>query len=314
VRIVFLGTPDSAIPPLTALLSAGHLVSLVVTQPDRPAGRSGSPRPPAVKSAALRDGLPVIQPAKVRVPAFREAIAAEQPDALVVVAYGRILPEAVLAVARLGAVNLHFSLLPRHRGAAPVQWAISSGDGVTGVTTMLMNARMDEGDLLLQREVPVEPGEHAPPLTARLAAVGSGLLVETLSGLARGTIAPRPQDPALASYAPPLAPADGQADPSAPAGTIERLVRAFDPWPGVWLRHAGRRIRIVDARAIDGLSHAGPAGTLTGLESGDLGMACGGGTLLAIRELQPEGRRVMSARDALNGRHLAPGDRLERIS
>ena len=313
MRIVFLGTPDSAVPTLEALLSAGHHVSLVVTQPDRPAGRSASPRPPAVKSAALREGLRAIQPVKVRVPEFREALEAERPDALVVVAYGRILPEAVLAAAPLGAVNVHFSLLPRHRGAAPVQRAIAGGDDVTGVTTMLMNARMDEGDLLLQREVPVEPGEHAPSLTARLASVGAGLLIETLSGLGRGAIDPRPQDPALATYAPPLAPADGNADPSSPARTIERLVRGFDPWPGVWLRHAGKRIRIADARAIDGVSDAGPAGTLIGLESGELGMACGGGTLLAIRELQPEGRRVMSARDALNGRHLAPGDRLERI-
>jgi len=266
-----------------------------------------------VKSAALERGIRTIQPEKVRAPAFREALEAERPEALVVVAYGRILPEAVLGVARLGSVNLHFSLLPRYRGAAPVQRALVNGDTVTGVTTMLMSAGMDEGDVLLQREVGVEPGEHAPSLGRRLASVGAALVVETIEGLGRGTLDRRPQDAAVATYAPPLVTGDGHADPASPARAIEGLVRGLDPWPGVWLLHRGRRIRIADARARQGGSSGAPSGTLLALGPGGVGLACGGGSVLEILEVQPEGRRAMSARDALNGRHLEPGGRLERI-
>jgi methionyl-tRNA formyltransferase len=310
VKVVFLGTPESAVRTLEALLAGGHAVPLVVTQPDRPAGRSGAPRPPAVKTAALAAGLPVLQPERVKAPGFRDALAGERPDALVVVAYGRILPQAVLEVAPLGAINVHFSLLPRHRGAAPVQWALARGEEVTGVTTMLMNARMDEGDILLQREVPVEPGEHAPALTRRLADAGAALLLETLAQLPEGTFEPRPQDPVLATYAPLLTARNGEIDPGLTAVEIEGRVRGFDPWPGVWVSRAGKRVRIVDADAVASATTGDPPGTVIGLDGDAFRVACGGGTVLAVRRIQPEGRRAMSSREAMNGRHLAVGDRL----
>jgi methionyl-tRNA formyltransferase len=314
VKVVFLGTPESAVPTLQALLSGGHAVALVVTQPDRPSGRSGAPRPPAVKAAALAAGLPVLQPERVKAPGFRDALAGERPDALVVVAYGRLLPEAVLEAAPLGAINVHFSLLPRYRGAAPVQWALAGGEEVTGVTTMLMNARMDEGDVLFQREVRVEPAEHAPALTRRLAEVGAAVLLETLAGLQERTIARRPQHPAAATYARLLTASDGQIDPGLSAAEIEGRVRGFDPWPGVWVSRAGKRVRIVDANAIAGAATGEPPGTVIGLDGDAFRVACGDGTVLAVRRIQPEGGRAINSREAKNGRHLAVGDRLGRIA
>jgi methionyl-tRNA formyltransferase len=313
VKVVFLGTPGSAVPTLEALLAAGHSVPLVVTQPDRPAGRSGAPRPPAVKSAALAEGIPVTQPERVRPPAFRDSLAIEGPDALVVVAYGRILPQEVLDVAPLGAINVHFSLLPKYRGAAPVQWALANGERITGVTTMLMNARMDEGDVLLRRELCIEPLEHTPSLTLRLANLGAAALVETLARLQRGEIDPLPQDPAEATYARLLAAADGEADPGLTAVEIEGRVRGFDPWPGVWMGCAGKRIRIVEAQAVAGARVEDLPGAVIGLEGDALRVACGGASILAVRRVQPEGRRVMTPREAVNGRHLVPGDRLSGV-
>ncbi len=313
MRVVFLGTPESAVPTLTALLAAGHAVPLVVTRPDRPAGRSGAPRPPAVKTAALDANLTVIQPEAVNRPEFREVLVRARPEALVVVAFGKILPGPALDAAPGGAVNVHFSLLPRYRGAAPVQWALANGEEVTGVTTMLMNARMDEGDILLQRELPIEPGERAPSLTGRLAGVGATLLLEALARLEEGSIERSPQDSAAATYARLLTASDGDLDPGLTAREIDGRVRGFDPWPGVWTCRAGKRIRIVDARAIAGATTADPPGTVIGLDGDALRVACGGGTVLAVHRIQPENRRVMSAREAVNGRHLAAGDRLVRF-
>lgn len=311
VRIVFLGTPAGAVPCLEALLAAGYEVPLVVTQPDRPAGRSGTPLAPAVKQRSLRAGLRVFQPERVRRPEFLDAVASVRPDALVVVAFGRILPEPVLDVAPQGAVNVHFSLLPRYRGAAPVQWALAAGETVTGVTTIRMNALMDEGDVYLQAEVSVEPGEHAPALTARLATVGASLLLETLARVLEGSIEPRPQDPELATYAPRLRASDGEVSPALPAAAIEGRVRGFDPWPGAWIRHRGRRIRILDARATGGEPRGEAPGTVLDLTADGLPIVCGGGSVLAVRSLQPEGRRAMTARDAVNGRQLPPGETIE---
>ncbi|NIX18796.1 MAG: methionyl-tRNA formyltransferase, partial [Actinobacteria bacterium] len=202
MRVVFLGTPQAAVPTLEALIRSDHEVPLVVTRPDRAVGRSRRPIPPPVKRAATEAGLPVLQPTKVRAPEFRETLASQAPDALMVVAYGRILPRSVLEVPRLGPINVHFSLLPRYRGAAPVQWALARGESRTGVTTMLMSEGLDEGDVLLEREVAIEPGEHAPALESRLAVLGAELALETLTGLAAGRIEPRPQDPERATYAP----------------------------------------------------------------------------------------------------------------
>ena len=311
MRLVFLGTPRVAVPTLSAIVEAGHEVSLVVTQPDRPAGRSRSPSATPVKRFALERGIELFQPAKVRNAAFREKIAFAQPEALVVVAYGRILPGKVLSIAPLGSVNVHFSLLPKYRGAAPVQWTLVNGDCVTGVSTMLMNEKMDEGDILLQRELPIEPEEHAPALQDRLAAMGAELLLETLSGLQAGSIEPRPQLHDAATLAPMISKEDGEIDPNLTAPQIEGRIRGFDPWPGVWLRRRGKRMRIVDGRALDLPPREEPAGTVVELTPEGLVMVCGGGCLL-LTAIQPEGKRVLTARDAVNGRQLQVGDRLER--
>jgi methionyl-tRNA formyltransferase len=313
VKIVFLGTPRVAVPSLEALLDAGHAVPLVVTQPDRPVRRSRQPVAPPVKEAALAHGIDVLQPLKVRTRAFREALAAAEPEALVVVAYGRILTTKALEIAPHGAINVHFSLLPLYRGAAPVQWALANGDDVTGVTTMQINEKMDEGDVLLEREVPIAPGEHAPALQERLSVIGAELLLETLDGVSAGTVTPRPQDHDRATTAPLLAATDGEVDPGLPARTIEGRIRGFDPWPGVWVSRAGKRLRLLEGAAVAGASSGEAAGTVVGLEDGGLAMVCGGGTLLALERVQPEGRRALSIRDAINGRQLVPGDRLEPL-
>jgi methionyl-tRNA formyltransferase len=225
-------------------LGAGHEVPLVVTQPDRPIKRSSAPAPPAVKRFAIERGLSVEQPQTVKGDALRSAIEAMLPDVLVVVAYGRILPQDILRAAPLGAVNAHFSLLPKYRGAAPVQWALARGETVTGVTTMLMNERMDEGDVLLARALPIEPGEHAPALAERLAEAGAALLVETLSCLGSGRVVARPQDHAAASYAPRLSRRDGEIDLGLSASEVENRIRGAGARPAcAWSRRAASRAR-----------------------------------------------------------------------
>ena len=310
MKVVFLGTPETAVPTLDALLRHGHDVPFVVTRPDRPVGRSATLRPPAVKTRAAASGVAVLQPASIRDPAFAAALADAAPDALVVVAFGRILPPAVLAAAPHGAINLHFSILPALRGAAPVAWALARGARETGVTTFRLDRGLDTGDVLLQQAVPILPREHAPALLARLAALGSELLLATLDGLAAGTIMPRPQDPRLATAAPLLTREDGLWDPSWGAGELEGRIRGFDPWPGVWARCRGRRLRLVDALAQGGARADESAGTV--LEGEGLRLVCAGGTVAAIEAVQVEGRRVVTAREAAAGRQLVPGDRLER--
>lgn len=316
MRIVFLGTPQAAVPALRALVGAGHEVVLVVTRPDRPLGRSGQSQPPPVKRAAAELGLALVQPERTAGAGFVELLASALPDALVVVAYGRLLRRAVLELPRLGPVNLHFSLLPAYRGAAPVQWALARGERATGVTTMLINERLDEGDLLLQRALAIEPGEHAPALERRLAELGAPLLVETLERLAKRTLEPRPQDPAAASFAPSLTREDGEVDPAASAAReIEGRVRGFDPWPGVWLAAGERRVRVVEACALADTApgRIPPGSLLDPLATGGLPLVCREGTLLRIDRLQLAGRRAASAADAINGRQLVPGERLHPI-
>lgn len=307
MRIVFLGTPATAVASLAALVEAGHEIVGIVSQPDRPVGRSRTPQPPPVKAWAVESGLPVEQPERVRTRAFREGIAALKPDLLAVVAYGRILGPRLLATPRHGAVNVHFSLLPRYRGAAPVQWAIARGERESGVTTMRMNARLDEGDILLQRSTPIGEDEHASQLQARLAELGAELLVETVAALAAGTIEATPQRHDRATYAPPLSREDGRVELSESAAAIAAKIRGFDPWPGVWVGLGGKRLRLRRARAVAGGGEV--PGTIVAIDDAAVSVACGEG-VLEIAELQPEGRRAMSARDAKNGRLLAPGERL----
>ena len=311
VRVVFLGTPAAAVPSLEAILDAGHDVPLVVTRADRPVGRSGTPSPPPVKVRAVEAGLRVLQPTRVRDEAFLSEIEKTKADALAVVAYGRILPAPVLAAAPHGAINVHFSLLPLYRGAAPVAWALARGETETGVTTFRLDEGLDTGDVLLARRVAIEAGEHAPSLLGRLATLGGALLVETLDGLARGTIVPRPQEHGLATLAPLISKEDGAWDPAWRAHEVEGRVRGLDPWPGVWAQRSGKRIRIVEARATDGTTDR-PSGTILELSGDRLLVAAAGGEVVAVASVQPEGRRAMGAKDAVSGRQLVPGDRIER--
>jgi methionyl-tRNA formyltransferase len=251
----------------------------------------------------------------VRDQAFLDLVRGPRPDLLVVVAYGRILPSGVLEAGAGGAVNVHFSLLPKYRGAAPVQWALVNREPVTGVTTMRITEGLDEGPILLQSAVAIERGEHTPALTGRLAVLGAGLLLRTLERLAAGTVRPVPQDPGEASYAPLLRVADGFADFRRTARELEGRIRGLDPWPGVWAWRQGRRIRLVEGEARepegDGSNHAVEEGAVLGLKDGAVLVSCGYGSLLAVRTLQLEGRRPVSAREAWSGRQIAPGDRLE---
>jgi methionyl-tRNA formyltransferase len=307
-----MGTPESAVLALDAILEAGHDVPLVVTRPDRPVGRKKAPQPPPLKAFAIPRGLRLIQPDTLRAPEVLEAVAGATPDVLAVVAYGRILTRRILEAARLGAVNLHFSLLPAYRGAAPVQWALALGEEVTGVTTFRIDEGLDTGDLLGQRKVAIAPGEHAPALLGRLAVTGAALLVETLDGLAAGSIRPTPQDDDRATTAPMLTPQDGHWDPSWSARDLEGRVRGFDPWPGVWMKRQGKRLRVVDARALTDAISQDVSGTVLELDGDAVRLSCAGGTVAVVGSVQPGGGRVMRARDAVNGRLLRPGDRIER--
>ncbi|HET8647193.1 MAG TPA: methionyl-tRNA formyltransferase, partial [Vicinamibacteria bacterium] len=232
MRIVFLGSGAFAIPSLQALLAAGHEVAAVVSQPDREKGRGLQPAPPPLKTAALERGLPVLQPRRVREPEAQAALRALGPELQVVAAYGQILPPSVIDIAPRGTVNVHGSLLPRYRGAAPVQWAIAHGETETGVTTMMIDAGLDTGAILLSRSTPIGEEETAPELEARLAQMGGALLVETIAGLERGTVHPVPQDHQRATLAPLLQKEDGRVDWTWPAAVIARRIRAFQPWPG----------------------------------------------------------------------------------
>jgi len=312
VRLVFFGTPPVAVPTLDALIAGGHEVTLVVTRPDRAIGRSGRLQPPPVKQAASRLGLPVFQPTRVRNAAFLERIRLSRPEILVVVAYGRILPLSVLDLPHRGAVNIHFSLLPAYRGAAPVQWALAHGDRVTGVTTMQLSEGMDEGGLLLQDRVEIEPTEHTPQLQSRLAELGAALLLRTLDELSAGRLVATPQEHALATHAPPLRREDGFYDPAHTAGECAGRIRGFDPWPGLWFRVGGKRMRMLQASAEEGEALAEPSGSVVECTAQGLLISCAGGSRLRLSRLQPEGRKAVSARDAVNGRQLRVGDRIER--
>ena len=310
MRIAFFGTPESAVPSLHALLAAGHEIPLVVTQPDRPQGRSRRLQPGPVKLAALASSVPILQPSRLRTDTFLEEIRNARPDALVVVAYGRLLPDELLHAAPHGGINVHFSLLPAYRGAAPVQWALVRGESRTGVSTMRIDSRLDAGDILLQRVVPIQPDEHAPSLMARLAEMGAALLLETVDGLSRAAIPSKPQDESRATSAPGLNRDDGLYRPSWSASELAGRVRGFDPWPGVWADASGRRVRLVDVMRLEASASSAPPGTIFDLEGETLRVACGDGSVVGIRAVQFIGRRAVSARDAVNGRLLSVGDQL----
>jgi len=325
MRIVFFGTPEWAVPALAALTATRNVVSLVVTQPTRRRGRGGAVTPSPVAAAAARGKIPILEPDTVRGSQFLSRLAQERPDLLIVVAYGRILPKGVLDLPPLGAVNIHFSLLPKYRGAAPVQWAIANGESETGVTVMKMSEEMDAGPVLAQARVPIEEGEHAPALGARLAPLGAELLASLLEDLDENRLEAQPQDPSAVTMAPLLRAEDGWIDWSLPAAAIERRIRGFDPWPGQSATSIKGKVRIVEARPREAepaeadaahpsgevrIAGAEPEpGSVLGTRGDALEIACGGGTVLEAVRIQPEGRRAILGAEAIRGRYLRVGDR-----
>ncbi|MEW5946592.1 MAG: methionyl-tRNA formyltransferase [bacterium] len=307
MRIVFMGTPEFARRSLEALIGAGFEVALVVTQPDRPAGRGRAPSAPPVGKYAREKGLAVIQPEK---PALAlEDLAAAEPDCIVVVAYGHILPGRVLEIPRLGCVNLHASLLPAYRGAAPIQWAIIRGETVTGVTTILMDEGMDTGPVLMRREAHISPEDTAGTLGDRLAAAGASLLADTAAGLRDGVITPEPQDHSKATYCAPLRKEDGHIDWRRSAAEIANLARGCDPWPSAFTFHRGKMLKIWKAEPRGDTREGVPPGAVVEAGPGGVLVAAGAGTVL-IREVQLEGRRRMTVEPFLRGYRLTAGERL----
>lgn len=302
-RIIFMGTPDFAVPALDALHRSGHRVVHVVTQPDRPRGRGRKPTPPPVKAAALKMGLPVVQPESTRAPEFLRAVRTLAPDLLVVVAFGQILKPALLEIPRMGAINIHASLLPRYRGPAPIQWAIINGESETGVTTMFMDAGMDTGDILLTRSDPISAEDTAGILHDRLSVVGAELLIETLSGFE--TIRPTPQEDAKSSYAPMLKKQDGHIQWDQSARAIDCRVRGVTPWPGAYTFLEGRRIKLFRTEPLDEPASAPPGTVVPGFPD-ELRVATGRG-VLSLLELQGESGRRLPVADFLRGRALPPG-------
>jgi methionyl-tRNA formyltransferase len=306
MRIVFMGTPESAVPSLGRLLKDGHDIVAVWTQPDRPAGRGDKLHSPAVKTFALSHGLRVEQPAKIKTDESKALFASYEADVAVVVAYGRILPLEYLSAPKNGCINVHFSLLPRHRGAAPVNWAIVNGDQATGVTTMFVAEELDSGPILLQRETAIANCETATQLMQRLAETGAEVLSETLNRLAELT--PLTQDESLATFAPLLKRADGLIDWTTEAAAIERRVRGFQPWPNAYTYWKGQRL-ILWSAAPDDLQDSASPGDVIAAQGDDIVVSCGQQSALRVLELQLEGKRRLSARDFLNGTHLKIGDR-----
>jgi methionyl-tRNA formyltransferase len=315
MRLVFCGTPRFAVPTLHALHAVGREIALVVSQPDRPAGRKQIIEPTPVKQAALDLGLSVTQPDKIRNNAeFRAQLESIAPDAIVVVAYGRIIPPSMLALPKYGCINLHGSLLPKYRGAAPIQWAVAMGETVTGNTTMLLEEGLDTGPMLLQQEVPIAPDQMAGDLFEILAERGALLMVETLGGLASGSIHPKPQDHTRATLAPILTREDGHMDFAAHTATeLRNRWRGFQPWPGAFTLIEGKkliahRMEVVAADEAANGTTAEPGRIV--VDQGRLLVGCAQGTWLALTELQIESKKRVTAAEFLRGTPLVSGMRL----
>jgi methionyl-tRNA formyltransferase len=348
LKFIFCGTPSFALPTLRELLSHREFaIAGVVTQPDRPRGRGQEISLSPVKDAAIAAGIPVYQPQKIRAEESYEYFRGTAPDVVVIIAYGQIIPARLIAIPRLGWINLHGSLLPKYRGAAPIHWAIASGETRTGLTTMQIDAGLDTGPTLLKHETEIAPDETARQLYARLAEAGAPLMVETLRGLERGTISPMPQDNSQATLAPPLKKEDGRIDWQLPAQNIYDRIRAFQPWPGAFTQLRGKQCAIWGKPAPDpslaagpmlgshvgpatsdpsvatratvgaGLRPAPPTATQTGQGSpgtirtngGEVDVSCGEATTLRLEFVQLEGRKRIAAREFANGARLLPGER-----
>jgi methionyl-tRNA formyltransferase len=303
LTIIFAGTPDFSVPSLRGLLDAGHQLAAVYTQPDRPAGRGRKLTASPVKRVALDAGVPVYQPPTLRDADAVDMLRDQAPDLLVVVAYGLLLPKEVLDVPPLGCVNVHASLLPRWRGAAPIQRAIIAGDTETGVSIMRMEAGLDTGPVYLVRRLPIDPRETGGTLHDKLACLGAEALVEALPGIADGSLSPRPQEDALATYARKLSKEEAVIDWNQSAMEIDRLIRAFDPWPVAQTAFSGGTLRLWAGEPSDTAAPNLPPGSVIGQSRAGIEVATGDG-VLRITRLQPPGKRPMSAADFLNARRL----------
>ena len=311
MRLVFCGTPEFAVPSLKHLLEQNDLeIAAVFTQPDRPRGRGHEVSLSPVKQMAVAAGIPVHQPEKIRAPESREVIQKIAPDAVVIIAYGQIIPATLLGIPKLGWINLHASLLPKYRGAAPIHWAIANGESVTGVSSMRIDAGMDTGEILLQRELAIGPDETSPEVAARLAELGAPLMVETLRGLAAGNISPQPQDNSLATYAPILKKEDGRIDWNSSAQQIFNRMRAFTPWPGAYseFRSQTCHLRGLPVSKSGEEQATDLPGTLF-VRDGELFVRCGHTTRLHVSSVKMEGRKQISGAEFVRGARLQRGER-----
>jgi methionyl-tRNA formyltransferase len=311
MRVVFLGTPEFAVPSLDALHIAGHHVAAVFTQPDRPKGRGNQLAQSPVKLAAARLGIPVHQPERIRSPENLATLRSFEADLMVVVGYGQIIPQTVIDLPRYGILNVHASLLPKYRGAAPIQWAIANGETRTGVTVMQIDAGLDTGDMLLKATTPIHPDETAPQLSARLAPLGADLLIEAISQIENGTIRRERQNNGEATLAPILKKEDGRIDWSRSATEIYNRLRGFDPWPGAYTNFRGQRLAITRA----GLAETATLGSGTlHYDKRRLFAGCGNRTAFEVLEVQPAGRKRMNAEEFLNGYKILQDERLGELN
>ena len=308
MRIVFMGTPQAAVPTLRRCLADGHEVVAVWTQPDRPSGRGNKVAQSPVKEFALGHGLTVHQPQRIKTDEAKQLFASHDAEVAVVVAYGRILPDEFLRTPARGCINVHFSLLPRYRGAAPANWAIVNGDQQTGVTTMFIEPTLDTGPILLQRPTEIGPSETAPELMLRLSEIGAELLSETLAHL--DEITPKPQDHSQATFAPILKKEDGVIDWTKSAHAIERAIRGFQPWPTAYTTFNSKGLTIWEAQALLDVAPGISPGEVVVAWRDELVVQCGNKTALRVLEVQPEARKRLAARDFINGMHVKVGDRL----
>jgi methionyl-tRNA formyltransferase len=310
MKLVFCGTPQFAVPTLEAVIAAGHEVSLVLTQPDRAAGRGMELQASPVKKTALAHNLPVTQPDKIKNNAeLRAQLEEIAPDAILVVAYGRIIPQWMLDLPRHGNINLHGSLLPKYRGAAPIQWAVAEGEIETGVTTMQLDAGLDTGPMLLARKIPIGSEETASDVYENLAEVGAELMVETLAGLATDSITPHPQDNSCATHAPILTREDGRIDFSRTATHIRNRWRGFQPWPGAFTTMRGKKLITHSMHVVPDMCLSSQPGCIF-VHGESLLVSCGDTTTLALDEVQIEGKRRMPASEFLRGHQIKTGEHL----
>lgn len=310
MRVIFMGTPEFAVPSLESLLHSEHEVVGVVTQPDRPKGRGQTVISSPIKQLAQAQGLPILQPEKMKSPELLDTLAGWRPDVIAVTAFGRILPKSILDLPPSGCVNVHGSLLPRYRGAAPIQWCLINGDKKTGITTMLMDEGMDTGAMLLQQAIPIEPEDTAAELGQRLARVGGDLLIETLKAVADKTVTPQVQDNEKATYAPLLTKEAGMIDWTQSAETLVNRIRGLSPWPGCYSFLNDQRLVLWKAKAVTKgfeIEKSHTPGTILDVDKKELSVLTGEG-VLQITEVQPANKKRMTVEQFLQGRSLEPGD------